>query len=248
MFSAISASTVLSGTGYVIGDILTVSGGTLTQVTLFKVTQVDSNGAVLAVAVLVIGAYTVIPSNPASTTGGTGTGCTLLITWTSTPLTPSSTTPPVARTTAALVSGIILVQDGVDITPFISVANQMTTDICTYPQPGQDASLFLPYTDGFIGSKMELIERWLSAHFYTIFDNQLSHAKAGTVSVGFQYKIDLGLKVSLYGQQVLRLDTYGGLAALDNVVNAKRQIKVSINWLGHKPSCCLGWEIPAAQV
>lgn len=139
---------------------------------------------------------------------------------------------PTPRTTSDLVRGIIQVQDGVDLTPFIALANQLTTDNCTYPQPGQDATIYLPYTDGFIGSKMELIERWLAAHCYTIYDNQLSRAKAGTVSVGFQFKIDLGLKASMYGQQVLRLDNYGSLAALDNTVNTKRKIKVSISWLG----------------
>lgn len=160
--------------------------------------------------------------------------------------------PPTPRTNATLVKQIISVQDGVDLTPFIAIANQITTDVCTYPHVGQDATLFPPYTDGFIGSKMELIERWLSAHFYTIFDNQLSRANAGTVGVGFQFKIDLGLKASMYGQQVLRLDNYGGLAALDNTVNTKRQIKASITWLGRCPgwdwnTAWCGWDIAAAQ-
>lgn len=142
---------------------------------------------------------------------------------------------PTPRTTDALVRGIIQVQDGVDLEPFIRMANQLTTDNCTYPKPGQDPELYPAYTDGFEGSKMELIERWLSAHCYTIFDNQLSRAKAGTVGVGFQFKIDLGLKASMYGQQVLRLDNFGGLAALDNTVNTQRKIKVSITWLGQTP-------------
>lgn len=145
---------------------------------------------------------------------------------------------PTPRTTDALVRGIIQVPDGFDLSPFIAIANMMTTDICTYPKPGGDQTL-LPYSDGFIGSKMELIERWLSAHFYTIYDNQLDSAKAGTVAVKYQYKVDLGLKVSLYGQQVLRMDSNGGLAQLDNIVNVTREITVKLSWLG-KPCGPLG--------
>lgn len=133
---------------------------------------------------------------------------------------------PPYRTTQALVQGIITTQKGVDLTPFIATANEITTDICgVYP---------VPYSDGYVGSRMELIERWLSAHFYSIFDMQLSHAKAGTVAVGYQYKIDLGLKCTMYGQQAIMLDTGGGLAAYDNTAMTKRKINVSIGWLGRK--------------
>lgn len=137
-----------------------------------------------------------------------------------------------ARTTAELVGGIFEVQSGADLTPFIDSASQLVTDVCTYPKPGQDPTLFPAYSDTGPGSKMELIERWLSAHLYAIYDVQLSRAKAGTVAVGFQFKIDLGLKLTHWGQYALRLDTYGGLAALDNTVNTKRTIKVSISFLG----------------
>src|SRR5437868_5694446 len=109
---------------------------------------------------------------------------------------------PVPRTSSALVRGIIETED-VDLTPFIAIANQLTTDVC-----GASG-----YSDGYEGSKMELIERWLSAHFYTIFDNQLARAKAGTVSVGYQYKVDYGLRNSMYGQQAIMLDTALNLAA-----------------------------------
>lgn len=129
---------------------------------------------------------------------------------------------PTLRTTAALVAGIIQIQEGVDVTPFIVTANMLTTDVC-----GASG-----YSDDGEGSKMELIERWLSAHFYTIFDNQLSHAKAGSVAVGFQNKINYGLSNSMYGQQAIRLDTDGNLAALDNAALTTKRIRVSIGWLG----------------
>lgn len=129
---------------------------------------------------------------------------------------------PTPRTTSDLVRGIIQTQDGVDLTPFITTANMLTTDVC-----GASG-----YSDDGPGSKMELIERWLSAHFYTIYDNQLSHAKAGSVAVGFMNKINYGLANSMYGQQAIRLDTDGNLAAIDNAAVVTRKIKVDIGWLG----------------
>jgi hypothetical protein len=132
--------------------------------------------------------------------------------------------PPTPRTTPALVMGIIDTQTGVDLTPFIAIANELTTDVCGCSG----------YTDGYVGSRMELIERWLSAHFYTVFDNQLVAAKAGTVSVVYQQKIDYGLRTSMYGQQAMILDTKANLAKVENSALVKRKIKVSVGWAGNR--------------
>ena len=78
--NAASATVAAGGSGYVVGDILTLSGGTSTHVATFKVTTVSS-GAVTAVTPVNGGAYTTPPGNPVSTTGGTGTGCTLTVTF-----------------------------------------------------------------------------------------------------------------------------------------------------------------------
>lgn len=123
-----------------------------------------------------------------------------------------------SRTTPALVAGIIQIEAGVDVQPFIDAANQLATDVCG--------------SSGYSDQKMELIERWLSAHLYTIFDNQIRLAKAGTVSVAYQYKIDYGLANSMYGQQVMLLDTLGNFAKLSNANKTQRKVKVSINYVG----------------
>jgi hypothetical protein len=128
------------------------------------------------------------------------------------------------RTTAALVEGIIATTPNVDLTPFIAAANSLTTNICG---PGG-------YDDTGIGSTMELIERWLSAHLYTIFDNQLAAAKAGTVAVRYQYDVKLMLFNSMYGQQAMMLDYKGLLAAVSNTNQVKRQINVALIWLGKR--------------
>lgn len=71
-------SVAAGGSSYVVGDVLTLSGGTFTIAAQVEVTAV-STGAVTAVRRVNDGAYTttITPSDPVSTTGGTGTGCTL---------------------------------------------------------------------------------------------------------------------------------------------------------------------------
>jgi len=63
------------GTGYTVGDTLTVVGGTSTIVITFTVATVSA-GVITSVTALNQGQYTVLPSNPVSVTGGTGTGAT----------------------------------------------------------------------------------------------------------------------------------------------------------------------------
>ena len=61
--------------GYEVGDVLTVAGGTFTiAATLTVLTIDDETGSVLTVAVTTGGNYTVFPTSPAATTGGAGRG------------------------------------------------------------------------------------------------------------------------------------------------------------------------------
>jgi len=77
------ASIVAGGSSYVVGDELTVSGGTFSpSAAKIRVTGV-SGGAVTTAVISEGGAYTVDPTGTLSTTGGTGTGCTITATFTS---------------------------------------------------------------------------------------------------------------------------------------------------------------------
>lgn len=69
-------SIAAGGTGYTVGDILTLSGGTNTHSATVEVLTAPG-GVVGSVKIKNGGAYTVDPGDPVSTTGGTGTGCTL---------------------------------------------------------------------------------------------------------------------------------------------------------------------------
>ena len=130
------------------------------------------------------------------------------------------------RTTDPLVRGIIQVKIGLDLTPFIAAGNSLTTNICGQACPA--------YPDTGIGSQMELIERWVSAHAYTVFDGPLSNARVGQVSVGYQFRIDMCLESSKYGQMAMLLDTQGLLAAYSNTAKTKRRIYVKMKWLGER--------------
>jgi len=128
------------------------------------------------------------------------------------------------RTTYAAVAKIISVKDSIttDLEPFIEAANQVVTDNCTYASPNT-------YTD----AKLELIERWLSAHFYAIRDPRPTEQRAGPVSQMLKSKVDIGLDVTHYGQQAKAFDNLGGLAALDGrLKSGKAKVTPGISWLG----------------
>jgi hypothetical protein len=79
--TAVDGSPTLFGTGYVVNDILTVQGGTHTSSATIKVTAVDGSGGVTGFTILTPGLYSVIPIPPAATTGGTGTGCAVQLSY-----------------------------------------------------------------------------------------------------------------------------------------------------------------------
>jgi len=89
--STVSAAAVSAGgSGYVVGDLLQVSGGTGTAATLM-VTAVSA-GAVTSASVISAGAYTSVPGNPASTVSlsGVGTAATFNLTTAVTSVAPAT--------------------------------------------------------------------------------------------------------------------------------------------------------------
>ncbi len=78
---ASSAEIAAAGSGYVVGETLTLVGGTGTAA-IFEVDEIDGSGGVTAVSVgAQRGDYSVAPTSPVSTTASaSGTGCTLTLT------------------------------------------------------------------------------------------------------------------------------------------------------------------------
>jgi hypothetical protein len=77
-----SPSAIASGgTGYTVGDVLTLVGGTPASVAgTFTVSSV-SGGVITGIGSTNFASYTSLPTNPVSVTGGTGTGATITATW-----------------------------------------------------------------------------------------------------------------------------------------------------------------------
>ncbi|MBU0846544.1 hypothetical protein KKH23_05090 [Patescibacteria group bacterium] len=134
------------------------------------------------------------------------------------------------RTTKDNIEGIIeldpeIVPDDAAMLPYITVANELVTECCT-GDAGPD--------DEYNDDRLELIERWLAAHFYTVRDPRMVSERAGSVSGTAQSKVDLGFDTSHYGQIAMRLDTNGGLAKL-NQQTKKGAPVVSGAWMGTHP-------------
>jgi hypothetical protein len=69
----VTAATLANGgTGYKVGELLTLQGGTFTTPAQITVTSVA--GGVITSFIANLGQYTALPTNPASVTGGTGSG------------------------------------------------------------------------------------------------------------------------------------------------------------------------------
>lgn len=124
-----------------------------------------------------------------------------------------------ARTTFENLQTIVTVKSSIttDGEPFITMANELVTEKCA------DSS----YSD----TRLELIERYLAAHFYCVTDMRLASVNVD-VSVSFQHKIDLYLNQTAYGQHAMLIDTDGNLAALNEAMMKGGKVSASLTWVG----------------
>ncbi len=110
-----------------------------------------------------------------------------------------------SRTTAELVAGVLDVDGDAVLAAYIDTANQLVTDLCT--------------ASGYSDFKLELIERWLAAHFYaTNRPRTESEAISGASEKYEPIRVDLWLWNTKYGQQAAVIDTAGNLAAQMNAL------------------------------
>ena len=124
-----------------------------------------------------------------------------------------------ARTTANDVKALLAdYESTVSFDPFIEAASAIVTQHCIHED--------LTVTD------LELIERWLSAHFYCVYDPRTVNEKAGSVGATFESKVDLGFNLTKYGQMAMRLDWSGALAALDQRTKNGKGTTVGLTWAG----------------
>lgn len=140
------------------------------------------------------------------------------------------------RTTSDNVKGVLrLGSEGGDyddvanpsLTPYIATANAITSRVYTC---SVQKKLTLSTTE------LELIERWLAAHFYAMSDQTYAQRSTQGASGSFQGQTGMGLEATKYGQTALAVDYSGCLTAIN-----KRQFASGF-WLGKPASQQLDWE------
>lgn len=136
------------------------------------------------------------------------------------------------RTTADQVKGIIDVpaSEPLALTPFIDTANSIVTNLCL---PSQTTNPTV-YTN----TLLELIERWLSAHFFAVNRRRTYQQDVGG-AVGQTFDrapLDLHLNSTMYGQTAQALDVDKNLAAFNNSLQDVKATGVRVTWLGREPS------------
>jgi hypothetical protein len=105
------------------------------------------------------------------------------------------------RTNDAAVGLIIEVDATISLTPFIETASALVDEFCDVTPAVHDAT------------RLELIERWLAAHFYSVRDPRAASESAGPVASTFMHKVGMYINQTTHGQQALMLDTSGALAS-----------------------------------
>lgn len=136
------------------------------------------------------------------------------------------------RTTDVLVGGIVELDADIPVAPFIESANILVNRVCL----GAKKADGTPYYDELIAQdavELEMIERWLSAHFYCIRDPRAQFEGVSSIMTRFQTKVDLNLSVTHYGQQAMALDTSGALSDFNkDLTKGGPKRKVGVWWLG----------------
>ena len=124
-----------------------------------------------------------------------------------------------ARVTSEEVQAIMKDYDSaIDLDAFITAANLLITGVCN--------------DSGYSAAELKEIERWYSAHLYCINDPQLAEAEAGNGKSKYQYKVDLAINQTRYGQMAMTLDYKGNLSQLNKRIVDGEQSSISINWMG----------------
>lgn len=126
-----------------------------------------------------------------------------------------------ARTTEPQVRDLIDNSTTISLVPFIETASGLVTWLITKD------------TDGVLTTELlELIERWLAAHFYETRDPQYSSKNTGRSGASFQGQTAMILMSSKWGQTACLLDVTGVLAQKSKDAETGTKRKARLTWLG----------------
>lgn len=139
-----------------------------------------------------------------------------------------------ARTTDAAVIGVLnddygAREDGTDpdLTPYIATASVLTDRIAARATENE-----LTVTD----AELEIVERWLAAHFFKVSDRPASFMTVGKSQTTFDGKTAMYLQSTLYGQTAALLDPTGYLAELEAESEGSGRKAVTVFWGGKRYS------------
>ncbi len=111
-----------------------------------------------------------------------------------------------------------------DVSPYIETASNLADKIQAFADENTNV-----FTDA---TTMELVERWLSAHFYMVMNQEYSSKRAEGGAASFQGKSGMYLTSTIYGQQAVVLDSTGYLAT---IAESPRKM-ARLVWQGKNPS------------
>ena len=139
------------------------------------------------------------------------------------------------RTSEALVGGIIELDVDIPIQPFIDLGSMFTDEVeAADIAAAAAADPVRPVT--LAAGRLEMIERYLSAHGYATRDPRAESEGVKGITQKNQSKVDLGFNNTHYGQMAMRLDTTGYLAQLNatSLATAPMQParRVGVHWAG----------------
>lgn len=141
-----------------------------------------------------------------------------------------------ARTTEAAVRAILSLPATTSVEAAIDTATDLVSELCVTRVSEQDLA-------AYSATRLELIERWLSAHFYAIMDRdyRVASEAASTMKQDFTDKTGLHLDQTVYGQHAMLLDTKGFLSGLNASVKEQGSVP-GVWWIGKKPVDQKAWE------
>lgn len=135
------------------------------------------------------------------------------------------------RTTSGPVQKLLMDDYNLDdlpsLDPFIETANAVVSRVSAYATAN---SLTVTSVE------LELMERWLSAHFYAMSDQPLAESETQKAMGVFQGRTGMYLEGTKYGQTALNLDFTGALSAVTS------QNRVGGFWLGTTDSEALTYD------
>lgn len=124
--AAKNSAIVAAGSGYTVGDTLTIVSGESTIPAAVTVATVNGAGAILTITLTNIGNYTVLPAGNLTVTGGTGTAATFTLTWKILTVTVSAGGNGYNPTTVVVSANDVAVTAAVFSTEYTTVFEPMT--------------------------------------------------------------------------------------------------------------------------